>query len=275
MSNQKVYDYVFERIQTEMEKGIIPWRKPWGTDGNGDLPRNGTSGKHYNGINLLMLDWGHKYYTMKQIGQKGWRIKKGSKGFFVVYFELKEIASNKEGRKGEMEKIPFLRYYYVFKDSDIEGCPTSTEATKTEHQPIEEAEKVVSAYEIEIKHDDSKGAYYSPVKDSINVPDRSRFVNIEEFYSTCFHEMTHSTGHEKRLKRTFGNHFGDEQYSKEELIAEIGAGFLCGKCGIEQKTLENSVAYIQNWLGALSKDKKMIVQAAAAASKAADYIIGE
>lgn len=271
MSN-KVYDIITERIISQLEAGVIPWRKPWGIAGNGEMPKNGITGRHYSGINLLILNWGEEYFTFKQIQEKKWTIKKGSKASIVIFFSMLE-KPNKNNSE-EIDQIPLMRYYNVFAGSDIEGYK---EGEKYEHNTIEEAEEIVRKYqEVPIHHHNNNRAFYSPTEDYINVPDLSCFPIAEEYYSTLFHEMTHSTGHLSRLKRFTGiaanASFGSKAYSFEELIAELGASFLCGVCGIEQKTLDNSASYIASWLKVLKEDNKFIVRAAAKAQKAVDYI---
>lgn len=268
----KVYDIITQRIIDQLEAGVIPWRKPWGTSGNGEMPKNGMTGRHYSGINLLMLNWGEEYFTFKQIQEKHWNVKKGSKASIVVFFQMLEKPNKKN--EEELDRIPMMRYYNVFAGSDIEGYK---EGEKYEHDTIEEAEEYVRRYsEVPIHHHNNNRAFYSPMEDYINVPDISCFPIAEEYYSTLFHEMTHSTGHTSRLNRFTGvsanASFGSKAYSFEELIAELGASFLCGFCGIEQKTLENSASYINGWLKVLKEDNKAIVRAAAKAQKAVDYI---
>jgi antirestriction protein ArdC len=277
--NSKVYDIVTGKIIEQLENGVIPWKKPWGLTGSGELPKNGITGRHYSGINLLMLEWGESYYTWTQIQEQNksckdpkdrWHLKKGSKASIIVFFTVME----KEGKNEDPDRIPVIRYYNVFKSSDIEGCP---QPEKRKHNTIEEAEAILRNFtEVPIYHHNDNRAFYSPMEDYINVPEMSRFEVPEEYYCTLFHEMAHSTGHVSRLKRFVGPalnaSFGSKLYSFEELIAELGASFLCGVCGIEQKTLENSAAYIDSWIKVLKEDNKIIVKAAAKAQKAADYI---
>jgi antirestriction protein ArdC len=271
MSN-KVYDIITQRIIDQLEAGVIPWRKPWGVSGNGEMPKNGITGRHYSGINLLMLNWGEEYFTFKQVQEKHWTIKKGSKASIVIFFSMLEKPNKKNSE--EVDQIPLMRYYNVFAGSDIEGYK---EGEKYEHDTIEEAEDIARRYaEVPIHHHNNNRAFYSPMEDYINVPDISCFPIKEEYYSTLFHEMTHSTGHTSRLNRFVGvaanASFGSKAYSFEELIAELGASFLCGSCGIEQKTLDNSASYISSWLKVLKEDNKTIVRAAAKAQRAVDYI---
>lgn len=268
MSN-KVYEIVTGKIIEKLEAGEIPWRKPW----TGGLPVNYVSRRPYSGINLMLLPGGGEYLTWNQIQKLGGHVKKGSKTLMVVFFKMLEDKEDEE------KKIPYLRYYRVFKLEDVEGIPSKLE--KIEHNPIEACEKVAGEFaEVPVKHDNSSRAYYTPSGDFVNVPGLSCFPIREEYYSTLFHELIHSTGHPARLNRFEAGpgaeaaKFGSESYSFEELVAEMGAGMLCGVCGIEGRTLDNSTAYVQGWLKALQNDKKMIVKAASKAQKAADYIQG-
>ncbi|WP_238456636.1 ArdC family protein [Desulfotruncus arcticus] len=208
--------------------------------------------------------------------EAGGKVKKGAKSHLVVFWKLLE-KENEEN--SELEKIPLLRYYRVFELSQTEGLESKRKDAETfDHDPIEAAEKIIEGYPSRPQITFASGqAYYSPLKDSISVPALKDYQKPEEYYSTLFHEAIHSTGHKTRLNRaTLTNMaaFGSETYSKEELVAEIGAAMLCGKAGIENKTLDNSAAYIQSWLRVLKQDSRMVVLAAGQAQKAADYILG-
>lgn len=274
----KVNEIVTKKILDRLEdakkgKGCAPWQQPWGASGNGDFPRNGISNKSYSGINLMLLDWGEKYYTFNQVQEKKWKIKKGSKASIVVFFTMidKKTGDKTDDPIDRDDKIPILKYYNIFRSADIEGAP---QPEPIEHKTIAEAEEIALNYtEVPVYHSNASKAFYKPSEDYINVPSRQNFPVLEEYYSTLFHEIAHSTGHESRLRRDMGNVFGDHKYSFEELIAEICAAFLCAKCGIVQTTFDNSVAYIDYWLGQLKKDKNMIIRASAKAQRAFDYIL--
>ncbi|WP_027365101.1 ArdC family protein [Desulfotruncus alcoholivorax] len=266
-----VYQIVTNEIIKKLEAGTIPWRKPWRDPG----AVNWKTQKPYRGINAILLDPG-EYLTFKQVQEAGGKVKKGAKSHIVVFWKWLE-TENKE--TGELEKIPFLRYYRVFELSQTEGLKSRRKDTEVfNHNPIEAAEKIIEGYQSRPLITFAPGkAFYSPITDSISVPALSDYQKPEEYYSTLFHEAIHSTGHKTRLNRatlTEMAAFGSETYSKEELVAEIGAAMLCGTAGIENKTLENSAAYIQSWLRVLKKDSRMVVLAAGQAQKAADYILG-
>lgn len=262
-----VYEIVTERIVKKLEQGVIPWRQPWK---GGKGPVNWVSEKPYRGINTLLLEPG-EYATAKQIKEAGGVITDRSPKIVVFYTE-----QIKENDKGEAEKFPVLRYYKVFEiNTQVSGL-TSKRFDTTEEEapdPIETAEALVHGFanapEIQFK---GGAAYYHRVKDLVSVPPLADYQKAEEFYSVLFHELVHATGSKNRLNRQKGKSFGDEAYSKEELIAEIGAAMLCGVAGFEQITIDNSAAYIGGWLKALKDDKRLIVTAAAAAQRAADYI---
>jgi antirestriction protein ArdC len=274
----KVHDIVLEKIFQQMEKGEIPWIKGWGTN----PPINYVTRRPYTGINVLLLSKGGEYITFRQVQQLGGKIKKGAKAEIVVFFKpytkiIKEVDPE-TGEVIEREKeFLVLRYYNVFHISDAEGIPSKLK--KVEHNPIEEAEKIIAEYKDapKIVQDDPGTAYYITAEDLINVPEKGFFHNIHDYYSTLFHEIIHSTGHPKRLNRFKENEksaFDADSYSLEELVAEIGAAMLCQHTGIIEKTIKNNTAYIQAWLKQLQNNKNWIFTAAGKAQKAVDYILG-
>lgn len=265
-----VYEIVTEKIIEKLEKGVIPWRKPWV---NG-MAVNWKTQRAYRGINTMLLEPG-EYATFKQIKEAGGKIKKGAKSEIVVFWKWIE----KEDEDGEIEKIPFLRYYRVFEiNSQVEGLESKRSDEVFEHDPIEEGERIIEGFMDKPTISWVSGsAYYQPFPDHVNVPPMKDFEKVEEYYSTIFHELVHSTGHKSRLNRkeVTGTHaFGSEDYSREELVAEMGAAMLCGVTGIDNSTIDNSASYIQSWLRALKEDKKMVVTAGQRAQKAVDYILG-
>jgi len=273
----KVYQVITDRIVGLLEKGTIPWRKPWAGGGS---PRNLCSGKEYRGVNVFLLSatafsapW---WLTFNQAKDRGGSVKKGEHGFPVIYFQMleKEDASKPRGKA----RIPLLRYYTVFNVGQCEGIEAPEVKLRPDVAPIEACERVVPYYPSppHIVHGEPR-AYYQPSTDRINLPERRLFDSAEEYYCTLFHELGHSTGHDKRLGRkgiTDPVMFGSHGYSKEELVAEMTAAFLCGHCGIENATLDNSAAYIAGWLRKLRDDRKLVIEAAAQAQKAADLILG-
>lgn len=223
----------------------------------------------------MLLDGG-EYATFKQIKEAGGKVKKGEKSQIVVFWKMLNV----EDTETEIEeKIPLLRYYRVFEiSSQVEGLEPKRKEEKFDHNPIEKAEKVKQEYFNAPSFSYiSGGAWYKPFEDKVNVPPLEDFEDVNKYYSTLFHEMVHSTGHKNRLSRegvTGTIKFGSENYSKEELIAELGASMLCGVTGIDNETIDNSASYIQSWLRALKDDKTLIVSASQKAQKASDHILG-
>ncbi len=270
---KSVYEIVTESIIERLEKGTVPWRRPWTNAGAVSWDRQ----RSYRGINTMLLEPG-EYATFKAVKEAGGTVKKGEKGHMVVFWKWVEIEDKKTGK---VDKVPFLRYYKVFEiNTQCEGLESKRDVETYEHDPIKEAEAIKSGFvdcpPIEYK---PGRAYYMPSKDTISIPAIEDYKVPEEFYSTMFHEMVHSTGHGSRLGRHKEGEraaaFGSESYSKEELVAEIGAAMLCGTCGIDNTIIDNSASYIASWLRVLKGDSKLVVTAAAQAQKAADYILNK
>jgi len=284
MSNtSKVYEIITERITALLEQGVVPWRKPWK---GGGYPKNIMSMKSYRGINVFMLaSMGYTspyWMTYKQALSVGGHVRKGEKGCPVIYWNILEKEEMKDGKKVK-RKIPFLRYFTVFNLEQIDGLESVKRiASKVkaiepvEFNPIEACEGLVEAVPNppEIEHKGGR-ACYSPLVDKISMPKQEMFESPEEYYSTLFHELGHATGHKDRLNRDglAKGGFGSHAYSKEELVAEFTAAFLCGETGIDTATIENSAAYLSNWLKKLNENPKWLVEAAAKAQKAADYLL--
>jgi antirestriction protein ArdC len=279
MAKFNIYEEITNRIIEQLENGTIPWHRPWSGVANGAYNR--VSKKPYSLLNQMLLKHDGEYATYKQWSDLGGKVKKGEKSEIVVFWKILQVDEVVNG-KTEKKSIPLLKYINVFHVSQVDGVEPKT-SKLIEHEPIEEAEKIKTDYaireNIEINEVVSNDAFYSPVKDYIQVPCKEQYEDIMEFYSTLFHEMIHSTGHKDRLKRLdcgvqFAS-FGSEDYSKEELVAEIGSAFLMNHIGIETtKTLKNSVAYIQSWLKVLKNDSRFIVSASSKAEKAMKYILG-
>ncbi len=214
-------------------------------------------------------------------------MKKGVQGFPVVFWKFRDLKKQEDEAEGDREdgqkqNAPIFRYYTVFRMEDIEGIPEKKlpEIMQAqEAQPIEKAERIVENMPNKpaISFGGSR-AFYQSATDSVTVPVKGAFGKIEEFYSTLFHELTHSTGHPSRLARKSLEAyapFGSADYSREELVAEMGAGFLCASCDIDNSTLENSASYIDHWMKALKADPRAVIVAAGQAQKAADFILGK
>jgi antirestriction protein ArdC len=271
-----VYQIVTDRVIELLEAGVVPWRKPWASDDR--LPMNLISGKTYRGLNPFLLHvagFGSPYWlTLRQANERGGRIKAGEKSSLVTFWKA---YVTKDKVTGEDKTVRVLRYYRVFNVEQTEGVDyPKPEPRALQFNPIEACEAVVrSMPNAPALTSGEARAYYRRSTDTVNVPARESFESVPEYYNTLFHELTHSTGHEKRLGRTAGEtvEFGSGSYAKEELVAEMGASFLCGHCAIERETLDNSASYIANWLERLRDDRKLVVSAAGQGQKAADYIL--
>lgn len=281
MTQSEIYASITNRIIAQLEQGIIPWRKPW-TGVNGGAISGGT-GKSYSLLNQMLLQKPGRWFTFGEVQKTGGHIVKGSHGS-AIYFWRPLVVREKDKDGKETEKtIPLLRQYIVFHESQCTGLPQRTEVEVFHSDPIPEAEKIKSDYvaksHMEIRECISNEAFYSPSMDYIQIPCREQYADINEFYGTLFHEMVHSTGHKTRLNRLESGRsaaFGGEEYSKEELVAEIGAASLLNYVGIETpETFKNSAAYIQSWLKVLKNDTRMLVGASSQAGKAVDFILGE
>jgi len=287
---KSVYEIVTDRIIRSLELGVIPWEKPWKTPhhAGGPFPRNFYTGKPYRGINVLLL-WSSEYsspfwLTFKQAQALKGSVRKGEHGTPIIFYKpLPEYATKDEKGTRKDERVPFvLCHYTVFNAEQCDGLTLpeiSQPAIAPEIDEGELCESIVAEWKnrptLYLNSPTEYRAYYRPSTDSVHMPTRSRFVDVPHYYSTLFHELVHSTGHESRLNRTFGDRFGDELYSKEELVAEMGAAFLCAIAGIaNEHTDRNTTAYIQNWIEKLEEDNRLIVQAAANAQRAVDLILG-
>lgn len=275
-----VYQLVTDRVIEALEAGQIAWRKPWHAAYG--LPRNYVSGRAYTGINafLLHLVGGTPFFlTFRQAKELGGNIRKGAKGMPVIYYN---VTTRTDKQTGEEEKTPFIKYYTVFSVDDVEGVEITLPEQPQDraHEPLAAAEALVAGWATcpRIEHGGAQ-AYYAPGPDFVQVPRPETFVSGEAYYSTLFHELTHATGHASRLDRPdlaeALRPSGRAGYAREELTAEMGAAFLCGHAGLNPSaTLENTAAYLQFWLEQLRGDKKLVVQAASRAQRAAELILG-
>ena len=280
--SKSVYEMITDRIISQLENGIIPWEKPWTGIRSGAYNR--ISKKPYSLINQMLLKHtGGEYATFKQWTELGGHVRKGEKSEIVVFWKIQPVEEEQEDGTKIIKQIPILRYYNVFHISQVEGVePLPQEAIK-DIEPIEKAESLLHDYwseeNITVEHVAGDKAYYSPSCDMICLPLMGQFSNANEYYSTAFHESVHSTMKETRCNRAEERKgksvaFGSDEYSKEELVAEIGSANLMNILGIETtKSFRNSSAYIQNWLSVLRNDVKFIVSASGKAEKAVKYIL--
>jgi antirestriction protein ArdC len=287
-----------------LERGVIPWRKGWTGSGVRDAAAgisfnqaNLKTGAVYRGINQFLLSGKYAapyWVSYKQAQELGGNVKKGEKSSIVVYWlwtyydnQTRAKISEERARElintfgaGRVAKIGRVFYYNVFNVEQCEGLKVPEPADPVPapvvvDNKIQAIEAFLAAMKDQPSFIISDRAYYSPARDIIGMPLINAFALVEDYYATRFHEITHWTGAATRLNRAGvakGDHFGSEKYSKEELIAEMGSAFLCDLNGISTRVLENQVSYIANWLEVLKNDKKMVIEAAAAAQKAAEYV---
>nr|WP_298935701.1 zincin-like metallopeptidase domain-containing protein [uncultured Dyadobacter sp.] len=284
-----VYEVITNRIIQMIEEGVNPWKKTWeNVDSDFSGPVNFISGRPYTGINFFVLScspYSFPYFmTMKQVNEKGGRVKAGEKATPVVFaksFEKKSTKETADGEKVITQKGFCYKLHWVFNIEQTNlPLPEIKEGIENENLIIEQCENVIVAYKNApaITHV-SNSAYYSPSIDTVNMPKMHQFINSSAYYATLFHELIHSTGSAKRLGRdgvVDFDKFGSERYSNEELIAELGAAFLNAFTGITNPNLEeNTAAYLTGWLKPLKNDKKFVFKAAAAAQKAVNYMLGK
>jgi antirestriction protein ArdC len=284
-THQEITNIILEQL----EKGVVPWQQPWkgGNELFNRLPFNTSTGNKYRGVNIVLLwasalkhgfqsnEWG----TFNHWNAAGEYIRKGEgerKAMIVKYGKLEKQVD------GETVEIPYLQKFWVFNRCQLQSWQPSEEAI-TVPSPSdliirEDAldEFVANTGAIIASHDG--GASYSPADDKIRMPYPEKFIATdtlsaaEGFYSTIFHELTHWSGAPHRLNRTKGKKFGDHAYAFEELVAELGAAFLCTEFDISTVKTGDHAAYIDNWIKVLKDNKQMLVTAAAEASKAFDYL---
>lgn len=281
-----IYETITQQIIEQLEQGTVPWRRPWRTRG---VPRNLSSLKPYRGINVWLLlsrPYTSPYWlTFKQANEIGGTVRKGEKGTTVVFWKFPDERTGEEvdTHSDRKHAAPFVRTYTVFNSEQCCLPQSLTERLATpEPQPFESitaCEQIIAnmPQRPTIEHGGDR-AYYLPMLDTVHVPHPSQFISIEEYFSTVFHELTHSSGSLNRLARpgvVDAAAFASHTYCKEELVAEFGAAYLCGMSGIAPQTLDNSAAYIAHWVERLHKDKSLVIQAASQAQRAVDFILGK
>jgi len=275
-----IYEMVTNLIIERLEAGVVPWQMPWKAETG--FPQNMVYKKVYKGFNFWLLltvadKFGSSFFlTFNQVKELGGHILKGEKGFPVVFWKILD----KEEKDGSIDHIPFLRYYTVFNLKQTEGIDESKipaiEAHDHEFDPIGQAEQLIEFWydSPEIRLNQTH-AFYSPSGDYIGMPNPRTFFCDEQYYSVLYHECCHATGHIDRTGRheQLPNHKFGSQDNVEELVAEMGATYLCYMTGIQNATIDNSVAYIKSWIGKFKEDKKMLLTASSMAQKAVDYIL--
>ena len=287
MNNSKVYDIVTERILNLIESSDkLVWQRGWN---GGSKPMNYVSKKPYRGFNAMLTSFLYEspyYLTYKQVRDLGGKVKQGAKGVPIIYWNwlyFDENGKKVKTREEATKVVPLLRYFNVFNEEFIEGIDFKHEAVT----PLSEAQrkancedliaKLVADKGLQIDNNGNGKAYYVPSKDSVHMPTFKSFKSAESYYSVAFHEIVHWTGHSSRMKRGLDTSlapFGKTDYSKEELVAEMGATFLCEEMQISNEQLNvNSAAYLKSWLKALKNDTSLLVSASGKAQKAVDFIL--
>ncbi len=286
-NHRDIRQQVTDTIVQQLENGTVPWQKPWVGDDKRSfaIPKNFTTGNKYRGINILLL-WAsaivHDYPAQEWASYKQWQdkkeaVRKGEKGSMIVYYDTIEKEED-----GEIEKIPFLKSSVVFNRSQLASYTSADNEPRLNPVPLVERIKHVEEFVANtgaiVEH---KGytACYIPSEDKIHMPVPEAFIDTETstategYYSTLFHELTHWTGNEKRLNRQGGKKFGDENYATEELVADIGAAFLCAELEITATTKADHANYLAHWLKALKDNKQCIISAASGASRAVELLL--
>jgi antirestriction protein ArdC len=292
-----VYQEVTDQIVALLEEGTVPWHKPWAAPEQ--APRSVASGNLYQGLNVLILamksmtngydsPW---WLTFKEAVKRGGTLKgeKGSaanKGTQIVYWNFFKTTDKVTGKE---KTVPTLRFFYVWNieqfefETELKLPKLATTVVEREHDRNEACDEIINGYVqrtgLSLAHG-GNSAHYVFATDHVQLPHLKHFETAEEYYGAAFHELAHSTGHASRLNRPgiadvpVGHKFGDELYSEEELVAELASAFLSAQTGIVAATVNNTAAYLQNWTNALQGDKRLIIRASGAATKAAKLVMG-
>lgn len=286
-----LYEEITSQLIAELEAGIFPWARPWGTCGGSDhfaLPKNAATSKTYSGINVLIL-WGRlfecgfasqRWLTFRQASSLGGAVRKGEHGVTVCYAD-RFIPKREPGRDGsgtasvekEEAAVPFLRRYTVFNIDQCDGLPDqllTTAPPLPEREIVPQAEALAAATHADIRIGGAE-AFYLPSRDTVHIPPQPAFFEQINYYRTLFHELGHWTGHPSRLNRDQSGRFGSKPYAYEELVAELTAAFVCAALSI-RPTVRHA-DYLGSWLKTLREDNRVIFRAASKASKAADLLL--
>lgn len=276
-----LYSEVTDRIVAELERGALPWVKPWASTPGQNVPCNAVTNRPYSGCNVLLLwmaqarGWATpRFLTYNQAQAAGGQVRKGEHGstvFFVKKLRVEDKAT------GDEKLIPMMRAYTVFNVDQCDGLAETIRAGKPVRvRNPDTRDELADAFLTATKADIREGAgeaYFVPSQDFINLPAFVAFNGADHFYNVAFHELTHWTGHKSRLARDLKGRFDQQAYAAEELIAELGAAFLCAEFSFNGDT--RSAGYIASWIKLLKHDKRAFFTAASAAQKAADYLRGK
>lgn len=283
-----VYELVTQAIIKQLKQGIIPWERPWvGIESCS----NYVSGHRYSLLNQMLLPYSGEYATYQQWQSVGGQVRRGCKGSTIVFWSMwlrkidkqtgKPATANTPEDDIVTQPIPILKYHTVFHISQVDGVESKLKEIELPNvvKDDRKAERIIGNYinreGIVVTREFQMKSAYSLNSDKVILPLKEQFKSTEEYYSTVFHELVHSTGHKTRLNREYGYKFGDKKYSREELVAEIGSAMLCKECGMFNKTKKNSAAYIKSWLSRLEEDTNLVVAAGGQAQKAVEFILGQ
>jgi len=279
--NHDLYAETTARIVAALERGVAPWVRPWAL-GADTLPMNAGSQRPYRGVNVLLLaleNEAHGYprnrwLTYRQAAELGGQVRRGEGGTTIVFWRLRKAATADpvDDPPDVTERvIPLLRAYTVFNVAQVDGLPAAlTEVAAPAWAPEAKAEALLADSGALIRHGGAK-AYYCPGTDDVHLPPRHLFASADRYYNVALHELTHWTSHESRCDRQLGKRFGDDAYAAEELIAEMGAAFLCAHCRIDGEL--RHADYLASWIKVLRTDMRAIFVAATKAQQAADYLL--
>ncbi len=272
-----IYEQITSQILAALENGTNGWQELWDKSIDTGNPHNLLTGKDYSGVNVMMLwvtAWmrgygSNEWLTFKQAAAMNGRIRRGEKGTACVFFRKVDLPKKSDEERDRTRSI--AKGFFVFNREQIDGLPPSELKAKT-FDPLADGEAILNASHANIKHGGNE-AYYRASTDTIQLPCKASFSAAENYYAVALHELTHWTGHSTRLDRTRGERFGDEAYAFEELVAELGAAFLCARLKLKGR-LENHADYIASWVKILKTDTRAVLTAASQAEKAANFVLG-
>lgn len=274
---------ITDQIIEIMEGGADEWRKTWRASAAKGLPRNGSTGAAYNGVNFFVLSvvgarCGYPtnvWMTYKQAEGMGAQVRKGAKGVMGIYFQMMQKKKDAAApATDKAETFPFMRPFWVFNAAQIDGLPESftVPAPAAEFDSIEAADRLIQASGAQIRHGYTK-AYFDVAQDEVCMPAPESFESPAAYYAVAMHELAHWTGGKARLDRDQGGSFGSDAYAFEELIAELGSAYLCAQVGIADSTVPNHASYLASWVKVLKADKSAIFTASKQAGQAYDFLL--
>ena len=272
---KKIYEIIVDQIIEKLEEWIVPWKCTW----KWWVPINYSNNNEYKWINRLLLSMNNfntnYYLTYKQVKNLWWNINTWSKATKIIYWDIKnKTVGDKDNVEVEDKRI-ITKYYNVFNIEQTDIIPTENIIDHIEQSTNVLSESIIKSYKGKPTIEHGKNPCYIPSIDTIHIPNKQSFISSDEYYSTLFHELVHSTWSKNRLSREWviqKNYYWDNKYSREELIAEIWSMFLSNYAWIDISTSNNSIDYIKGWLKFLKWNKRDIIIASSNAEKAVKYI---